>query len=122
MYLAALFTASREMIAPMVQYSAGPEGTKTLSYAGSTIAHTMADLLSKNLWGFIANYLRVCIHKHIIIHGDLRKKVKVNVAGQEVEVEQYQEELDEETVKHSTDALGQRQSFINIRNQLQARV
>jgi hypothetical protein len=74
------------------------------------------------LWGFIANYLRVCIHKHIIIYGDLRKKVKVNVAGQEVEVEQYQEELDEETVKHPTDVLGQRQSFINIRNQLQARV
>jgi hypothetical protein len=104
------------------QICAGPEGSKTLSYAGSTIAHTVADLLSKNLWGFVANYLRLCIHKHIIMYGDLRKKIKVNVAGQEVEVEQFQEEPDEETVKHSTEPLAHRHSFIAIRNQLQNRV
>jgi hypothetical protein len=102
--------------------TAGPEGSKTLSYAGSTIAHTVADLLSKNLWGFVANYLRLCIHKHIIQYGDIRKKVKVNVAGHETELEQYQEEPDEETIKYSTEALASRHSFINIRNQMQAAV
>lgn len=101
---------------------AGPEGSRQLSYAGSTIVHTAADLLSKNLWGFIANYLRVCIHKHIIMYGDLRKKVTVNVAGHDTEVDQYQEEEDEETIKYSTEPLASRHSFINMRNQMQAQV
>ena len=84
--------------------------------------HTFADLLSKNLWGFIANYLRVCIHQHIIMYGDLRKKVTVNVAGQDTEVDQYQEDEDEETIKYSTEPLASRHSFINMRNQMQAQV
>lgn len=46
----------------------------------------------------------------------------MNVAGREVEVDQYQEEADEETIKYPTDALGQRKSFINMRNQMQAAV
>lgn len=105
----------------LIKY-AGPEGSKTISYAGSTIVHTFADLLSKNLWGFIANYLRVCIHKHIIMYGDLRKKVKVQVAGQEMELEQYQDEQDDETIKYSTDVLASRNSFIQMRDQMQAQV
>ena len=101
---------------------AGPEGSKTISYAGSTIVHTFADLLSKNLWGFVANYLRVCIHKHIIMYGDLRKKVKVNVAGEEMELEQYQDEQDDETIKYSTEPLASRNSFITMRDRMQAQV
>lgn len=106
------------MLAPSV----GPEGSKTISYAGSTIVHTFADLLSKNLWGFVANYLRLCIHKHIIMYGDLRKKVKVQIAGEEMELEQYQDEQDEETIKYSTEPLASRNSFIHMRNQMQAQV
>jgi bacteriorhodopsin len=31
-------------------FIAGPEGTGYLTWSGSTIAHTIADLLSKNIW------------------------------------------------------------------------
>lgn len=36
----------------------GPEGFGHLSPWGSIIAHTFADLLSKNLWGLLAHHLR----------------------------------------------------------------
>lgn len=36
----------------------GPEGFGHLSVYGSIIAHTFADLLSKNLWGLLAHHLR----------------------------------------------------------------
>lgn len=70
----------------------------------------------------MANYLRVCIHKHIIMYGDLRKKVKVNVAGEEMELEQYQDEQDDETVKYSTEPLASRNSFITMRDRMHAQV
>lgn len=56
------------------------------------------------------------------MYGDLRKKVKVQVAGQEMELEQYQDEQDDETIKYSTEPLASRNSFINMRNQMQAQV
>ena len=31
-------------------FIAGPEGTGYLTWSGSTIGHTVADLLSKNIW------------------------------------------------------------------------
>jgi len=36
----------------------GPEGFGHLTPWGSIIAHTFADLLSKNLWGLLAHHLR----------------------------------------------------------------
>ena len=81
----------------------------------------MCDLLSKNLWGFIANYLRRCIHRHIIIHGDIRKITTVNVAGEEMDIPEYVEEEGEETIKMSTEALAQRGSFIRMRDDLNRR-
>nr|AHH02146.1 protein 119 [synthetic construct] len=76
----------------------GPEGFGVLSHLGSDIAHTWIDLMSKNLWGFIGHLLRQKIHYHILKHGDIRKTTKVNIAGEEVNVETYVEEEDEETV------------------------
>lgn len=35
----------------------GPEGFGHLSVYGSIIAHTAADLLSKNVWGLLAHHL-----------------------------------------------------------------
>lgn len=36
----------------------GPEGFGHLTTYGSTIAHTVADILSKNLWGLFGHHLR----------------------------------------------------------------
>jgi bacteriorhodopsin len=58
----------------------GPEGFSIISLAGSDIAHCIADLLSKNLWGWLGWYLRYAVRMHILVHGDLRKKTKVLVA------------------------------------------
>lgn len=40
----------------------GPEGFGHLSAWGSIIAHTLADLMSKNLWGLLAHHLRNKVH------------------------------------------------------------
>jgi bacteriorhodopsin len=42
-----------------ILFAAGPEGLGVLTPYGSTIGHTVADLLSKNLWGLIGHHLRV---------------------------------------------------------------
>lgn len=41
-----------------VLFVAGPEGFHVISWSGSIIGHTVADILSKNLWGLIGHYLR----------------------------------------------------------------
>lgn len=41
-----------------VLFLMGPEGFGHFSIYGSIIAHTFADLLSKNLWGLLAHHLR----------------------------------------------------------------
>nr|AHH02141.1 protein 116 [synthetic construct] len=70
----------------------GPEGFGHISWYASTIGHTIIDLMSKNLWGMLGHFLRVQIHKHILLYGDIRKKVMVNVAGEQMEVETMVEE------------------------------
>lgn len=47
-YLCGMFFASWLMF-PLL-FIAGPEGTRYLTWSGTTIAHTVADLLSKNIW------------------------------------------------------------------------
>lgn len=42
----------------------GPEGAGHLSPSGSVIAHTFADLFSKNLWGLYSVYLRIQVRAH----------------------------------------------------------
>lgn len=42
----------------------GPEGAGHLTNYGSVIAHTFADLLSKNLWGFWSLFLRQAVRNH----------------------------------------------------------
>nr|AHH02107.1 CoChR [synthetic construct] len=81
-----------------VLFVVGPEGFDAISVYGSTIGHTIIDLMSKNCWGLLGHYLRVLIHQHIIIYGDIRKKTKINVAGEEMEVETMVDQEDEETV------------------------
>mmetsp|Transcript_2521 Transcript_2521/g.3956 ORF Transcript_2521/g.3956 Transcript_2521/m.3956 type:complete len:609 (+) Transcript_2521:240-2066(+) len=49
----------------------GPEGAGHLSNAGSVIAHTFADLISKNLWGFWSLFLRQAVRDH---HRNLYKE------------------------------------------------
>nr|AHH02152.1 BsChR1 [synthetic construct] len=67
----------------------GPEGFGHISAYGSVIAHQVLDITSKNLWSFLGHLLRVKIHEHIIIHGNITKKTKITVAGDPVEVEEY---------------------------------
>nr|AHH02114.1 protein 123 [synthetic construct] len=69
----------------------GPEGLDHIPFMASSVAHNFLDLISKNLWGMLAHMLRVKIHEHILIHGDIRTKTKVSVAGQDVEVETFVE-------------------------------
>nr|AHH02138.1 SdChR [synthetic construct] len=64
----------------------GPEGMHTLSVAGSTIGHTIADLLSKNIWGLLGHFLRIKIHEHIIMYGDIRRPVSSQFLGRKVDV------------------------------------
>lgn len=104
----------------------GPEGFSHLTLAGSHIAHSVADLLSKNLWGWLGWYLRYKVKEHIIIHGDLRKKTKVSWLGQEMEVEGWVDEDEAhdpkaEVVRHSTQAYKRRASFNRIRDRVQKR-
>eukprot|EP01025_Chloroclados_australasicus_P047781 TRINITY_DN5390_c0_g2_i2.p1 TRINITY_DN5390_c0_g2~~TRINITY_DN5390_c0_g2_i2.p1 ORF type:complete len:496 (-),score=45.90 TRINITY_DN5390_c0_g2_i2:313-1647(-) len=118
-YMAYMFYASWCMFP--ILFLAGPEGFGHLTNSGSTIAHTFADLLSKNLWGIVGNFLRVKIHQHILKYGDLRKTTKVSGLGQETEVETMVEEEDEETTKYSTENYAKRQSFLRMRDQMEAR-
>eukprot|EP00210_Caulerpa_lentillifera_P003400 g3244.t1 len=53
-----------------------PEGFGHLSIAGSDIAHTFVDMLSKNTFGIIGHFLRLEIRKHILKHGELKKQPK----------------------------------------------
>lgn len=98
----------------------GPEGFGHLSDYGSIIAHTFADVMSKNLWGLFGHHLRVQIHNHILVHGDIRKKKTVNVAGEDMVIEEFVEEEDDDTIRHSTAHLANRQSFVNMGKQLKA--
>jgi len=42
----------------------GPEGFKHINASWSTILHSVADLFSKNLWGFYAWYLRIQVREY----------------------------------------------------------
>ena len=46
-----------------ILFAAGHEGLGLLSPYGSTIGHTVADLLSKNLWGLLGHHLRVKVRR-----------------------------------------------------------
>nr|AGT48261.1 VCOMET [synthetic construct] len=70
-----------------VLFLLGPEGFGHISPYGSAIGHSILDLIAKNMWGVLGNYLRVKIHEHILLYGDIRKKQKITIAGQEMEVE-----------------------------------
>ncbi|PNH09255.1 hypothetical protein TSOC_004141 [Tetrabaena socialis] len=96
----------------------GPEGFGHLTVYGSTIGHTIIDVMSKNCWGLFGHVLRVKIHEHILLHGDIRKKTKIKVAGQEMEVETLMAEEDEDTVKQPTAQYANRESFIVMRDRL----
>ena len=64
------------------------------------------------------------IHEHILIHGDIRKKTVLQVAGETVEVEAYMDEDeadDEGVVKYDTAGLANRSSFLVMRDRMKAR-
>mmetsp|Transcript_2452 Transcript_2452/g.6189 ORF Transcript_2452/g.6189 Transcript_2452/m.6189 type:complete len:631 (-) Transcript_2452:284-2176(-) len=101
-------------------FLAGPEGTQALSWAGTTIGHTVADLLSKNAWGMIGHFLRVEIHKHIIIHGDVRRPVTVKALGRQVSVNCFvDKEEEEEDERISTKTYANRNSFVKMRDDME---
>lgn len=56
------------------------------------------------------------IHEHILLHGDIRKKTKIKVAGEEMEVETLMAEEDEDTVKKPTAEYANRESFLIMRD------
>ncbi|GFR44466.1 hypothetical protein Agub_g5727 [Astrephomene gubernaculifera] len=114
--MAWLFFASWGMFP--VLFLLGPEGFGHISLYGSTIGHTVIDLMSKNGWGMLGHYLRVKIHEHILLYGDIRKTTKIKVAGEELEVETMVAEEDEDTVKKGTGQYASRESFIVMRDKL----
>ncbi|GLC48444.1 hypothetical protein PLESTB_000098500 [Pleodorina starrii] len=101
-----------------VMFLLGPEGFDHLSIYGSTIGHTVIDLMSKTCWGLLGHFLRLKIHEHILLYGDIRKVQKIKVAGQELEVETMMTEEGQDTVKKSTGHLANRESFLNMRDKL----
>ncbi|KAJ9529751.1 hypothetical protein QJQ45_014527 [Haematococcus lacustris] len=103
----------------------GPEGFGHISAYGSVIAHQVLDITSKNLWSLMGHMLRVKIHEHIIVHGNITKKTQFTLAGEPVEVEEYvdtdnikPEEMDQVQDK-GTQAIANRQSFMVMRNRMQ---
>nr|QJF54429.1 cation channelrhodopsin 3 [Tetraselmis subcordiformis] len=108
-YLTTMFFCSWLMF-PLL-FLAGPEGMVYLTWSGSTIGHTVADLMSKNIWGLIAHYLQVKIREHIILHGDVRAKVEKTVAGHTFEVEGFRDEGDDDAEAVSESKLDRRNSF-----------
>ncbi|GIL89020.1 hypothetical protein Vretifemale_16924 [Volvox reticuliferus] len=101
-----------------VLFLLGPEGFGHLTVYGSTIGHTVIDLLSKNCWGLLGHFLRLKIHEHILLYGDIRKVQKIKVAGQEMEVETMMSEEAADTVKKSTAHFANRESFLIMRDKL----
>ncbi|GLI59719.1 hypothetical protein VaNZ11_001663 [Volvox africanus] len=101
-----------------VLFLLGPEGFGHLTVYGSTIGHTIIDLMSKNCWGLLGHFLRLKIHEHILLYGDIRKIQKIRVAGQELEVETMMSEEGVDTVKKSTAHYASRESFITMRDKL----
>nr|AHH02132.1 protein 71 [synthetic construct] len=70
----------------------GPEGFNIISLSGSHIGHAVADLLSKNLWGWFGWYLRYKIREYVIEKGDIRRVKEIEVLGRKFEVEEYMDE------------------------------
>lgn len=67
-----------------ILFALGPEGFGHITAYGSMIAHFILDITSKNLWGLGGHLLRVKIHEHILIHGNITRKTKITVAGASV--------------------------------------
>ncbi|GFH21497.1 putative channel rhodopsin, partial [Haematococcus lacustris] len=105
-----------------ILFLVGPEGLGKLSGYGSTILHTVADVLSKQLWTLLGHHLRVKIHEHIIIHGNLTKTMKVTVAGEDKEVEEMVDSMEEGAKDNGTSALAGRESFIIMRDRMKQKV
>nr|AHH02106.1 Chronos [synthetic construct] len=78
-----------------VMFIAGHEGLGLITPYTSGIGHLILDLISKNTWGFLGHHLRVKIHEHILIHGDIRKTTTINVAGENMEIETFVDEEEE---------------------------
>ncbi|GMH35170.1 hypothetical protein BSKO_03038 [Bryopsis sp. KO-2023] len=72
-----------------ILFMLGPEGFGHLSIAGSDIGHTAVDMFSKNIFGFLGHFLRLEIQRYVLKHGDIRKKEKINVGGEIMEVEVF---------------------------------
>ncbi|GAX82612.1 hypothetical protein CEUSTIGMA_g10038.t1 [Chlamydomonas eustigma] len=113
----ALFFYSAWTMYPLL-FALGPEGLGLMNSYTSTITTSFADIMTKQLWGLLGHHLRVKIFEHILIHGDIRKTTTMQVAGEELQVETFVEEEDEDTVKHSTKELANRASFVAMARDL----
>ena len=105
-----------------VVFIIGPDGLYKLNTYNSTILLTILDIWSKQIWTFCGHVLRIKIHEHIIIHGDIRKKTKLKIGGEDVEIEEYVDEDDADGVKQDSSALANRNSFVIMRDRLKAQV
>jgi hypothetical protein len=67
---------------------------------------------------------RLQIHEYILIHGDIRKKTTINVAGEDMEIEEFVEEEDPSAgaVSQGTAQYANRGSFLVMRDQMKAKV
>nr|AER58218.2 channelopsin 2 [Chlamydomonas raudensis] len=101
-----------------ILFALGPEGMGQMSAYMSTILTTIADVLSKQIWGLLGHHLRVKIYQHILIHGDIRKKTTMQVGGEDVEVEEFVDEDDEEGVRQANTQLANRESFVHMAEQM----
>eukprot|EP00983_Pelagomonas_calceolata_P017060 535265-Pelagomonas_calceolata.AAC.6 len=64
------------------------------------------------------------IRQHIIIHGNLTKKTKINIAGDTVDVEEYVDsnDKDSDVVNNGTKEFSNRHSFMVMKDRMQKNV
>uniref|UniRef100_A0A7S3QU15 Channelopsin 1 n=1 Tax=Dunaliella tertiolecta TaxID=3047 RepID=A0A7S3QU15_DUNTE len=99
----------------------GREAFGHITYWGSNIGHFILEIFSKNLWTLLGHGLRYRIRQHIIIHGNLTKKTKINIAGDTVDVEEYVDsnDKDSDVVNNGTKEFSNRHSFMVMKDRMQ---
>ncbi|KAG2425777.1 hypothetical protein HXX76_013402 [Chlamydomonas incerta] len=117
--MASIFFVTWGIVYPLL-FALGPEGLNAISFHLSNFLHCIADLFSKLLWGALGHQLRIIIHKHILLYGDIRKTTKVGFGNEELEVATMIEpaDADETAERLPVDKYLRRPSFALIRNQL----
>uniref|UniRef100_A0A061R245 O protein n=1 Tax=Tetraselmis sp. GSL018 TaxID=582737 RepID=A0A061R245_9CHLO len=100
----------------------GADGYGPLTIWAEVALQQIVEVLAKNVWGMLGHILRLKIHEHIIMYGDVRKPNKIKFGGKEVRILSWTDKEDENTIRKSAKHLvGRRSSFLRMRDQMKRR-